>query len=138
MPSLSNYRLFISHSWAHSDAYEKLVEMLDAQPNFQWSNYSVPMDDPIHDADNATQLYAAIKRQVAPVNCVLILAGVYGSYSKWINNEIEISTEDYTKPIIAIEPWAAEKTSKVVKDAAAAVVKWQGASVVKAIREHAI
>ena len=25
MPALTNYRLFISHSWSYRDAYEKLV-----------------------------------------------------------------------------------------------------------------
>jgi hypothetical protein len=25
------YRLFISHSWAYGDAYDKIVEMLDEQ-----------------------------------------------------------------------------------------------------------
>ena len=67
-------------------------------------------------------------------SCVLILAGVYASYSKWINEEIEIA-KSYGKPIIAIENWGAERTSKVVKDNADKVVKWQGKSIVNAIIE---
>jgi hypothetical protein len=68
---------------------------------------------------------------------VLIIAGVYSSYSKWIEKEIKIAkTEFYTpKPIIAIEPWASEKTSKLVKDNADAVVKWQKDKIVEAIRD---
>jgi hypothetical protein len=50
MPSLKNYRLFVSHSWAYEDAYDKLVSFFNEHPNFQWTNYSVPKKDPIHDA----------------------------------------------------------------------------------------
>jgi hypothetical protein len=138
MPTLTNYRLFISHSWAYSDAFEKLVGIFNEHPNFQWTDYSVPKNDPIHDAPSTTALYEAIKRQMAPVNCVVILAGVYSTYSKWINKEIEIAKKVYSKPVIAIEPWASEKTSKIVKDNADEIVKWQSASIVRAIREHSI
>lgn len=138
MPALRTYRLFISHSWAYNDAYQRLVELLDAHPNFEWANYSVPQDDPIHNANNEDQLYAAIKKQISQAQCVIILAGVYSTYSKWINKEIEISKQIYSKPVIAIEPWGAEKTSKVVKDAADAVVRWNSVSVVEAIRKLAM
>ena len=53
------------------------------------------------------------------------MAGVYSTYSKWINNEIEIAKEVYSKPLVAVEPWASEKTSKIVKDNADEIVKWQ-------------
>lgn len=133
MPNLTNYRLFISHSWAYGDAYEKLVAFFNEHPNLKWMDYSIPKNDPIHDAPSETALYNAIKDQVAPVNCVVILAGVYSSYSKWINKEIEIAKAVYKKPIIAIEPWVSEKTFKIVKDNANAVVKWQSVSIVAAI-----
>ena len=138
MPSLSNYRIFISHSWAYGDAYEKLVKFLNDHPNFNWTDYSVPKDDPIHNASNESELYKAITKQIGPVNCVLVLAGVYSSYSKWINKEIQISKVDFNKPLIAIEPWAAEKTSEKVKKNADATVRWQASSIVSAIREHSI
>lgn len=138
MPALTNYRLFISHSWAYGNAYDRLVEFFNEHPNFSWINYSVPKDDPIHDAPSSTDLYEAIKRQVAPVNCVVILAGVYSTYSKWINKEIEIAKQVYSKPIVAIEPWASEKTSSVVKNNADVIVKWQSSSIVRAIRDYSI
>lgn len=138
MPSLKTYRLFISHSWTYGDAYEKLVKFFKEHPNFSWTNYSVPKDDPIHSANNDTQLYNAIKAQIAPVNCVVMLAGVYSTYSKWINKEIQISKTDFNKPIIAVEPCGSEKTSKIVKDNADQIVKWQSASIVQAIRDWSI
>lgn len=138
MPALTNYRLFISHSWAYGDAYEKLVQFFNEHPNFKWSDYSVPKDDPIHNVSNETALYNAIKKQISPVNCVIILAGVYSTYSRWINKEIEISKEVFSKPIVAVQPWGAERTSKVVKDNADAIVKWQSSSIVAAIRQYSI
>jgi len=140
MPALTNYRLFISHSWTYSDAYEKLVSVFDEYPNFKWTNYSVPKNDPVHNAPTEDKLTDAIRSQLVSVNCVVILAGVYSTYSKWINKEILLATSAFTnpKPIVAIEPWGAEKTSKVVKEQASVVVKWNSHSIVSAIREYSI
>lgn len=138
MPPLKTYRIFISHSWTYGDAYEKLVGFFNKHPNFKWIDYSVPKDDPIHSAPNETLLAAAITKQISPVNCVLILAGVYSSYSKWIKKEIKIAREAFSKPIVAVQPWGSEKTSTIVKNNANAIVKWQSSSIVQAIRKHSI
>lgn len=129
------YNLFISHSWAYNHQYEGLVKLLDAAPYFSYKNYSVPKDDPIHNAPTNLALKAAIRRQMASTSCVLILAGVYSTYSKWINIEIELAKE-LGKRIIAIEPWASERTSRVVKDSADKIVGWNTNSIVNAIRGY--
>ena len=85
------YNLFISHSWNYGDAYEKLTALLDHASYFSYKNYSVPKNDPIHNAPNQYLLKEAIKRQMNSANCVIILAGVYSSYSKWINVEIDLA-----------------------------------------------
>jgi len=133
------YYLFISHSWSYGDAYEKLTKMLDAAPYFSYKNFSVPKDDPIHKAPNEALLYDAIKKQIAPTQVVLILAGVYATYSKWIDKEIQIAKTEFPspKPIVAIQPWGAEKTSQKVKDNADRIVGWNTDSIVSAIRELA-
>lgn len=132
------YNLFISHSWNYSDAYEKLIQLLNNADRFEHRNYSVPKNDPIHNAPNQYLLKEAIKRQMNSANCVIILAGVYSSYSKWINAEIELAKKGFATPkkIIAIEPWGAEKTSAVVKAAADEIVKWNTQSIVDAIRRQ--
>jgi hypothetical protein len=131
------YNLFISHSWSYSDAYEKLIKLLDAAPYFSYKNFSVPKDDPIHNAPNQVLLYEAIKRQIAPAHVVLILAGVYATYSKWIDKEIRIARLEFKtpKPIIAIQPWGAERISLKVQENADKIVGWNTSSVVSAIRE---
>jgi len=134
-----SYHLFISHSWSYSDSYEKLIQLLDAAPNFSYKDFSVPKDDPIHNAPNQAALYQAIKNKIAPTQVILILAGVYATYSKWIDREIQIAKTEFQspKPIIAIEPWGAEKTSLKVKDNADKIVGWNTNSIVSAIRELA-
>lgn len=127
------YRLFISHSWAYGDAYEKIIKMIDDQ-GLDYYNHSVPLNDPINTNGTDKELKDAIDAKIKGTSCVIILAGVYSTYSKWINKEIDIA-KSYSKPIIAVEPWAAEKTSKVVKDNADRIVKWQGSSIVKAIKD---
>lgn len=129
------YNIFISHSWSYGDQYNSLVGLLNSNPYFSYKNYSVPKDDPIHNANNAYQLKEAIRRQMQPASCVLILAGVYANYSKWINIEIGLAQE-MGKKIIAIEYWGAEHTSSVVKNAADVVVRWNSGSIISAIRGY--
>ena len=130
------YNLFISHSWAYGDAYEKLISLLKADKYFEFKDYSVPKNNPIHDASNQQQLREAIKTQMSSASCILIMAGVYSTYSKWINIEIELAKKGFYVPkkIIAIEPWGAERTSIIVKNAANEIVKWQTSSIIAAIK----
>ncbi len=130
------YNLFISHSWAYQDAYEKLINLLDKDSTFTYSDYSVPKDDPIHTDGTDSALYNAIKEKISHASVVLILAGVYSSYSKWIDKEITIAQTEFNSPkkIIAVEPWGAQRTSAKVKNAADAIVGWNSKSVIDAIK----
>lgn len=130
------YRLFISHSWAYGDAYEKIIKFFNDQ-NLGYYDHSVPFNDPIHTNGTDKQLREAIDAKIKGTSCVIILAGVYSSYSKWIQKEIEIA-KSYGKPIIAVEPWGSEKTSQIVKNNADIIVKWQSKSVVDAIKNYSI
>lgn len=127
------YRLFISHSWGYGDAYDKMINFFEEQ-GLDYYNHSVPKGDPIHTNGTDKELEAAIDAKIIGTSCIVILAGVYSSYSKWIKKEIKIANS-YGKPIIAVEPWGAEKTSTLVKDNADKIVKWQGKSIVDAIKD---
>ena len=136
---MREYHLFISHSWGRSDAYDNLVNLLRAKRYFKFSNYSVPRDDPIHRAGTDAALRRAIREKMTSCNAILILAGVYATYSRWIDEEIDLAKRAFIspKPIIAVEPWASERTSVRVKEAADAIVGWNTDSIVDAIRELA-
>lgn len=130
------YRIFISHSWAYSSQYDKIEEFLTKE-NIKYYNHSVPKDDPIHTNGTDKQLREAIEAKIKGCSCVIILAGVYASYSKWINIEIELAKK-YEKPIIAVQPWGAERTSVPVKSAANVIVGWNSKSVANAVVNYAI
>ena len=132
---MTTYNLFISHSWSYGNQYDGLVRLLDGDPNFDYRNYSIPQDDPVHSAENDKQLREAIGRKMQPASCVVVLAGVYATYSKWIQAEIDIA-QKHGKRIVAVEYWGAERTSTLVKDAADAIAKWNTVSIVKAIRGY--
>ncbi len=134
---MKTYNLFISHSWAYGSNYDSLVNLLKNKSYFCFNDYSVPKNDPIHNANNDSQLKTAIKNKMQPCHVILILAGVYATYSKWINIEIDLAKRgfSYKKPIIAIEPWGSEKTSTTVKNNADRIVAWNTDSIVNAIRE---
>lgn len=127
------YRLFISHSWAYSDSYNRIVKLLNEQ-RLNYCNHSVPKDDPIHTKGTDKQLREAIEAKIKGTSCILILAGVYSTYSKWINKEIEIA-KYMNKKIIAIQPWGSERTSQIVKDNANIIVGWNGKTIVDAIKK---
>ena len=134
---MRTYNLFISHSWSHSEKYDGLLNLLNRKNYFRYKDYSVPKDDPIHTNGSDRELSEAIYRQMQPCSIVLILAGVYATYSKWIGKEIKLAKGkfDVPKPIIAIEYWGSERTSLVVKKNADRVVKWNTESIVSAIRK---
>ena len=133
---MNTYNLFISHSWSYGDQYDRLVKLLKNRTYFAFNNYSVPIDDPVHTDGTDKELRDAIKHHMQPCQVIIILAGVYATYSKWINVEIDIAEEGFQnpKPILAIEPWGSERTSSVVKDSADEIVGWNTESVVAAIR----
>lgn len=137
---MRTHNLFVSHSWNYSDQYDRLVRLLlKERHHFSFKNYSVPKNDPIHNAGSDTVLRTAIKNKMTPCGAVLILAGMYASYSKWIDIEIDLARNGFglPKPIIAIEPWGSQRTSAAVKNAADRIVGWRADSVVRAIRELA-
>ena len=136
MPELRNYRLFISHAWRYHDGYDRLIKFLDAALNFRYSNYSVPTSKKFEKMSNA-ELKDELRDQIRPTQCVLVLGGIYVSYSTWIQFEIDYAKQ-LAKPIIGIKPWGSERTPQAVTQAANIIVGWNTDSIVSAIRQYAI
>lgn len=140
MPALKTYDLFISHAWKYNDAYYRLIDLLSAAPYFKYRNYSVPKHDPLVDPDTdvgKAKLTALLDKQIKPVNCVLVIAGMYVAHKFWIQKEIELA-QSYDKPIIGLIPRGNEVTPLVVRDAAKEMVGWTTDSIVSAIRKYSI
>lgn len=136
MPELKNYRIFISHSWDYNEHYEKVKEWLNNSTYFKWSNYSVPFSNPI-ETSSKEELKEKIENKISLCNCIIILSGMYVSYSEWIDFEIEAAGK-LSKPIIGVKPWGNEKIPSEVSLWSDTVVGWNSSSVVKAVREYAL
>ena len=132
MPLLHNYRLFISHAWSYSERYTRAVRFLNDAPNFRWSNYSVPEDDAFPRMSRA-QLEEAIRRQIRPVQCVVIVSGMYVNHSDWIQFEMDYA-KSLGKPMLGIRRWGEQRTPVAEEQCANEMVAWNSASIVTAIR----
>lgn len=132
MPYLHNYKLFISHAWNYSDRYNRAVEFLNAAPNFTWSNFSVPENDAFPRMSSA-QLTEAMRRQIRPVQLVIIVSGMYVNHSDWIQFEMDFA-KSIGKPILGIKRRGEQRTPERVVDAADEMVSWNSSSIVAAVR----
>lgn len=132
MPTLHDYRLFISHAWGYSDRYNRAVQFLNEANNFSWINYSVPKDDSFTGMNSAA-LSEQMRRQIRPVQCVIIVSGMYVNHSDWIQFEMDFARE-LKKPILGIRRWGEQRTPQAVVDCADEMVNWNSASIVAAIR----
>jgi hypothetical protein len=138
MPYLKTYDLFLSHMWRSGEntEYYRLINLLNSVPNFSWRNYSVPEHDPLGTKADA-QLREALDRQIRPVNCFLVISGMYVNYRRWIQQEIEIAKR-YRKPIVGVVPQGQLRIPLEVQSCSDKLVYWNGSSIVSAIREVSI
>jgi len=136
--STRQIHVFISHSWAYSGHYNTLSNWIFGQ---NWSvgqaslnlrNFSVPKDDPIHNAPTVKKLREAIYTKISRCHVVVIPSGIYATYSKWIKEEIEAANY-YGKPIVSVSPWGQQKKSIEVESNATKSVGWNSDPIVKAI-----
>jgi MTH538 TIR-like domain (DUF1863) len=130
--------VFISHAWKYSHHYEKLAEWIfgetwhSGQIRLDFRDFSIPKDDPIHNAPNDTALKNAIYRQISMSHVIVIPSGMYASYSKWIRKEIE-GAKTYQKPILAVNPWGQERRPGVVMSNSDIAVGWNKKPVIDGI-----
>jgi hypothetical protein len=140
MPALKTYDIFICHAWKYGSAYERLINLLDNALLFKYRNYSRPEDRPLADPASPLgrrALNEAIRRQIRPVNCVLVISGMYLNHSEWMQTEIDLALE-HGKPIIGIKPWGNTLVPQSVQNAADVMVAWQTSSIVDAIRAYSL
>jgi len=133
VPALRKYKIFISHAWDYSEEdYSRIVQFLDDSPNFEWENLSVPEHDPVKG-----ELEYDLRSQMRPADVFLIIAGMYAAHSDWIDFELSFARR-IGRPIIGIVKRGSERIPTAIQDAATEIVGWNGASIVAAIRKHAL
>ena len=133
MPVLREYRVFISHAWNYGDDYWRVVRFLDESPNFRWENLSVPQHNPAP----GEALEYELRNQMRNADVFLIIGGMYASRRDWIDFEMQFARR-IGRPIIGIIKWGSERVPLAIQNAATELVGWNGASIVRAIRRHAL
>jgi hypothetical protein len=127
--STRQIHVFISHAWAHSHHYDTLASWIFGEPwsvgqaSLDFRDYSVPKHNPIHKVGSTQSLQTAISDQIARSHVVVIPSGMYATYSKWIQKEIDAASA-YGKPILAVNPWGQERKSDIVLSSAEGTVGW--------------
>lgn len=137
MPLLKTYDIFISHAWLYGNDYTRLINMLNNAPYFYFRNYSAPEDKPLALSSTYAPSYEieqAIDRKIAPVNCVIILGGMYAK-RKWMQYELKAARK-MNKPIIVVAPWGQERIPMELQKYP--IVHWDTNSIVQAIRNYSI
>lgn len=130
--------VFISHAWTHSHHYDTLASWIFSerwsvgQAALDFRDFSVPQNNPIHNAPNSKALRDAIFNQIARSHVVVIPTGMYANHSEWIKKEMH-GAKAYEKPILAVIPWGQQKNSGVVLDNADMDVGWNKKPLVRAI-----
>jgi len=136
--STHQIHVFISHAWAHSEDYNTLASWIfennwsTGQASLDFRDYSVPKNDPIHNAPTNKALEEAIFSKISRSHVVVIPVGMYASYSKWIQKEID-GANSYKKPILAVIPRGQQRKSDVAISNASAEVGWNKQSVIDGI-----
>lgn len=136
MPTLRDYHILISHSWDYSDQYDTVKGWLNASSYFRWTDYSVPITKPL-DVDGIRAQKQSIRNRISMCSCVIILSGMYVSYSDWIDFEIDTAVS-LGKPIIGVKPWGQERVPLKVQNSADIMVGWNASSVVDAVRQYSL
>lgn len=130
--------IFISHSWSYTDHYDTLsswifdgnwtIDQNSYKVPINFVDFSIPKNDPIHNAPTAQELQQAIYREIEKSHIVVVPTGMYATHSRWIGKEIEGAKG--SRPILAVNPWGQEKKSSIVVDSATDSAGWNKQSVV--------
>jgi hypothetical protein len=134
---MATYPLFVSYSWLPDDGTQRLYGLLENYrirhvPDFVYQLSSVSKDDPIQLLPSKKALAAAIEEKMRSCSCLVILAGVFDDYKRWIDLELDIAKK-LGKPVILVEAADKKHTSAKEKRAAKKLVKWDAKELGEAI-----
>jgi hypothetical protein len=131
----TTYNVFISHSWAYVDDLKNLRKLLKDRGYFNVEFEEASPDEPI-DSDNAEYIKRRLREKIKNADIVLGIAGMYASYSDWMEWELDIAIKNDI-PIVGVIPRGQERISQVVYSRSKEDVKWNTESIVEAIRKWA-
>ena len=126
------YHIFISHSWKYPNDLENLRNLLRERGYFNVEFEEASADEPINSA-NAYYIKKRLTEKISNSNIVLGIAGMYASYSDWMEWELDKAIE-LGVPIVGVIPRGQERISQTVSSRSKQDVRWNTESIVAAIR----
>lgn len=130
-----DYKIFISHSWAHTEDLESLQKLLNSRGYFNVAFMEASKKCPIN-SENAPYVKTVLKQRILSSDIVLALAGIYASYSEWMIWELE-TAKNNAIPIVGVFPRGQERISTEIYNRSIVDVKWNTESIVETIRTYA-
>jgi len=130
------YHIFISHSWSYQKDLINLRNLLNGRGYFNVEFEEVSAEEPIN-SENAAYIKKRLKQKISNSNIVLGIAGMYASYSEWMDWELNTAVE-LDIPIVGIIPSGQERISTTISSRSKEDVCWNTESIVVAIRKWAI
>lgn len=133
---MKNYKIFISHSWAYVEDLKKLRNLLEQKGYFSVEFMEVSPDSPINSV-NSNYVKQKLKQNILESNVVLGIAGMYASYSEWMEWELSTAVSNGIR-VIGVVPRGAQRISSTVNKYSVINVSWNTDSIVEAIRNYSV
>ncbi|CQJ33003.1 TPA: TIR domain-containing protein [Yersinia enterocolitica] len=128
-----NYTVFVSHSWDYDKQLSNLKSLIEKNSTITIDYSEVTVDAPI-DSEDSAYIRRVLKNRITSSDVFLVMAGMYTSYSDWMQWEIETAKKN-SIPIIAVKPRGAERIPLIIQNNADVIVGWNSSTIVKNIIE---
>ena len=128
-------RLFVTHLYAPDEAYFRVFEYLESQPNFYYKNLATPDRPPR--AKEKEAIREDLRRQMTDAEVVVLLSSLYERDPGLIEFQA-LYAQSCDRPLIVMEPFGTDaKVPDKLREMADEVVGWNGRDMADAIRRQA-
>lgn len=128
-------RLFVSHLYAPDEAYFRVFEYLESQPNFFYKNLATPEKPPRTKEKEAIR--EDLRRQMTDAEVIVLLSSLYDRDPALIEYQ-GLYAQSCDKPLIVMGPFGTDaKLPEKLREMADEVIGWNGRDMADAIRRQA-
>lgn len=128
-------RLFVTHLYAPDEAYFRVFEYLESQPNFFYKNFATPEKPPRTKEKEAIR--EDLRRQMTEAEVIVLLSSLHDRDPVLIEYQ-GLYAHSCDKPLIVMEPFGTEaKLPDKLREMADEVLGWNGRDMADAIRRQA-
>ena len=108
------YKIFISHSWDYVDDLIRLRNLLEQRGYFHVEFTEASPENPIN-SDKSKYIRTVLSQRIESSDIVLCIAGIYASYSDWMEWELDKAIEKNIPIVIATTGFSDQDMEKIQK-----------------------